>query len=145
MFTVKPEIIKVDWKSFQCLDENGVDRDRILTDHTEQEYTKNGYGFYRSDIASLNHATSVAEYNYILGKMQDYTAQNPDNSKKSVKQMIVEINPRFVQTPAELDIAAEYVGQYAQDLIDKALRQRAEMEAKKAAESAPVEPSVTTT
>lgn len=110
------------------------------------DFEINAYGFFRSDIASLNAATSLQEYQLILSRLQSYEANNPDNSKKSVEQIVRETLPWRAQSPSEIRQVAEYVGNMRADQLEEA-RQRAEARKAQSAESdspapAPAVPSV---
>lgn len=99
-------------------------------------YDRNAFGFSRNDIASLNAAQSLQEYQLILSRLQEYEAQNPDNSKKSISQIIDSVIPYRAQTPSEINAVAEV---YARDLEDRleARQLRAErLAAAKAAKAA---------
>lgn len=108
------------------------------------DFEINAYGFFRSDIASLNAATSLQEYQLILSRLQSYEANNPDNSKKSTEQIIRETLPWRAQSPSEIRQVAEYVGNMRSEQLEDA-RQRAEVRKAKSAQPVspvPAEPSV---
>lgn len=109
-----------DLMSFVPLSDDGVDKQRILTVPNVQDYNYNAQGFLINDITALNNATSVQEYNYLVNRMVEYRAQNPDNSGKSVRDMICEINPRFTQTPAELERACAFVSSHLESKLEAA-------------------------
>lgn len=121
MFTdMTLKVYEPDLQSFVPLSDDGVDKQRILTVPNVQDYGYNAQGFLINDITALNNATSVQEYNYLVNRMVEYRAQNPDNSAKSVRDMICEINPRFTQTPAELERACLYVSSHIDSKIEAA-------------------------
>lgn len=97
------------------------------------DFEINAYGFFRSDIASLNAATSMQEYQLILSRLQSYQANNPDNSKKSVEQIVRETLPWRAQSPSEIRQVAEYVG----NLRAEQLEQERERAASRQARTAP--------
>lgn len=118
MFTDMKLMVEVpDMASFVPLSDDGVDKQRILSVPNVQDYGYNAQGFLINDITALNNATSVQEYNYLINRMVEYRANNPDNSSKSVRDMICEINPRFTQTPAELERACLYVSSHIESKI----------------------------
>lgn len=83
------------------------------------DFEINSYGFFRSDIASLNAATSMQEYQLILSRLQSYQANNPDNSKKSVEQIVRETLPWRAQSPSEIRQVAEYVGNMRAEQLEQ--------------------------
>lgn len=83
------------------------------------DFEINAYGFFRSDIASLNAATSMQEYQLILSRLQSYQANNPDNSKKSVEQIVRETLPWRAQSPSEIRQVAEYVGNMRAEQLEQ--------------------------
>lgn len=105
------------------------------------DFEINAYGFFRSDIASLNAATSLQEYQLILSRLQSYQANNPDNSKKSVEQIVREILPWRAQSPSEIRQIAEYVGNMRAEQLEQE-RERAAVRQQKTAPAPSVEPSV---
>lgn len=108
------------------------------------DFEINAFGFFRSDIASLNAATSLQEYQLILSRLQSYQAKNPDNSKKSIEQIVRETLPWRAQSPSEIRQVAEYIGNMRAEQLEDA-RQRAKNKDAVVAgspSSAPAEPSV---
>lgn len=114
------------------------------------DFEINAYGFFRSDIASLNAATSLQEYQLILSRLQSYEANNPDNSKKSIEQIVRETLPWRAQSPSEIRQVAEYVGtmraeQLEQERERAVARQRKSVSSPSAPAAEPSISPVTTT
>lgn len=132
---------------FRNLSCDGVDLDIIDTSYVDKEYNKNAYGFYMSDIASLNNATSQQEYQMILNRLVERSINEPSSSSKSVSDMIMEINPRYSQTPAELERAALFVGAHLERKIAEARASQLAEQARQAevTPASPAEPSVNVT
>lgn len=108
------------------------------------DFEINAYGFFRSDIASLNAATSMQEYQLILSRLQSYQANNPDNSKKSVEQIVRETLPWRAQSPSEIRQVAEYVGNMRAEQLEQERERAASRQARTAPSSSDsiAEPSV---
>lgn len=108
------------------------------------DFEINAYGFFRSDIASLNAATSMQEYQLILSRLQSYQANNPDNSKKSVEQIVRETLPWRAQSPSEIRQVAEYIGNIYAEQLDQERERAASRQARTAPSSSDsiAEPSV---
>lgn len=114
-----------------------------------EDFAENAFGWPLNDIAALNGAKSLQEYELIASRMQEYQANNPDTSKMSVNDLIAAIEPRTFQTPAEVARFAEFYGRNLQDKVDaivESKRQAAAAAAQKAAQaSTPPPVTVTTT
>lgn len=114
-------------------------------------YEINAAGFHRSDIARLNAAQSLQEYQLLLTRLQAYQANNPDNSKISTEKLIRGIMPWRAQTPSEVSDMADRLGRDLQADLDEQVRDLEEKQAVEAAKTGvnvtPVDPaaSVTTT
>lgn len=104
------------------------------------DFEINAYGFFRSDIASLNAATSLQEYQLILSRLQSYQANNPDNSKKSVEQIVRDTLPWRAQTPSEIRQVADYVGNLRVEQLEQE-RERALSREQKTPSTSSVQPS----
>lgn len=88
------------------------------------EFAVNCCGWPLTDIAALNGAKSVQEYELLLSQMSEYIAQNPDNSKLSIADIIA-CTPSFrLQAPAEVERAATYIGQHWQSKLDGMVEQK---------------------
>lgn len=88
------------------------------------EFQVNAFGFPLTDIAALNGAKTVQEYEVLLSQMSEYVAQNPDNSKLSM-QDIIACTPSFrMQTPAEVERAAMFIGMHWQQKYDTMVDQK---------------------
>lgn len=61
-----------------------------------------------NDITLLARATSQREYDMILSRLQEVRINQPDNSKKSDKQIVSEIMPSWVQSPSEIERFMDY-------------------------------------
>lgn len=68
-----------------------------------QEFNLGLNGLPASDITLLARAQSIKEYELILSRLQEVRTKNPNNKGKSDKQIIGEMMPSWVQTPAEID------------------------------------------
>lgn len=117
MFTKKCNITP--WVDSPVLSEDGVDIQKINVQGVNEDFQYNSFGFPLNDIAALNGAKSLQEYQAIVARLQQYQADNPDTSKLSVKDMIANIMPRSFQTPAEIERAAAYIGEHYQDKWDE--------------------------
>ena len=117
MFTHKAIITP--WVDSPVLSEDGVDVQKIRVQGVNEDFQFNAFGFPLNDIAALNGAKSLQEYQAIVSRLQQYQADNPDTSKLSVKDMISNIMPRSFQTPAEIERAASYIGEFYQDKWDE--------------------------
>lgn len=96
---------------YQLRDENGELVKRAIDQFYAQEFCIGPNGFPESDITLLMRATTQKEYEMIAARLQEIKKTNPDNSKKSDKQIISEIWPRGFQTPSEIDSFMEYFNQ----------------------------------
>lgn len=86
------------------LDCDGNDPLQIYIDQfPSQDFNRGANGLPASDITLLSRATSSREYEMILARLKEVQLQQPDNSKKTNKQIISEIMPSWVQTPSEID------------------------------------------
>lgn len=61
-----------------------------------------------NDITLLSRATSQREYDMILSRLTEVRVNQPDNSKKSDKQIVSEIMPSWVQSPSEIERFMDY-------------------------------------
>ena len=100
--------IKRNW--MRVLDDNSKlpVYDKPIDQFPSQEFNKGSNGWPANDITLLARATSQKEYEMILARMQEIKIDQPDNSKKSDKQIVSEIMPSWVQSPAEIDRFMEY-------------------------------------
>lgn len=64
-------------------------------------------GLPASDLTLLSRASSKADYELILSRLQEIKSENI-NKDKSDKQIISEMMPAWVQTPAQIDRFVEY-------------------------------------
>lgn len=114
--------------------DDGVPSRKIRLQNATEDFELNAFGFPLNDIAALNGAKSIQEYNAIVSKLNEYVANNPDNSKMSVKDLIATVSPRSFQTPSELDRAAQWIGSHWQNKLDTLVSAKHAVAAKKAAE-----------
>lgn len=85
-------------------DSDGNDPYEIYIDQfPSQDFNRGANGFPANDLTLLSRATSSREYEMILARLKEVQLQQPDNSKKTNKQIISEIMPSWVQTPSEID------------------------------------------
>lgn len=61
-----------------------------------------------NDITLLSRATSQREFDMVLSRLQEVRINQPDNSKKSDKQIVSEIMPSWVQSPSEIERFMDY-------------------------------------
>lgn len=99
------------------------------------EFQVNAFGFPLTDIAALNGAKTVQEYEVLLSQMSEYVAQNPDNSKLSMQDIIASTPSFRMQTPAEVERAAMFIGRHWQQKYDTVVEQKRAALAAKAAEA----------
>lgn len=107
MFTISNPLVNEPDFSFKSDDGLQVG---VKVSRKVEEFELNDSGFPMNDIAALNGAKSVQEYQILLQKIQMYQAENPDTSSLTVEQLINTVQPRFAQTPAEIVQAAEFIG-----------------------------------
>lgn len=99
------------------------------------EFQVNAFGFPLTDIAALNGAKTVQEYEVLLSQMSEYVAQNPDNSKLSMQDIIASTPSFRMQAPAEVERAAMFIGRHWQNKYDTMVDQKRAALAAKAAQS----------
>lgn len=61
-----------------------------------------------NDITLLSRATSQREFDMVLSRLNEIRLNQPDNSKKSDKQIVSEIMPSWVQSPSEIERFMDY-------------------------------------
>lgn len=61
-----------------------------------------------NDITLLSRATSQREFDLVLSRLNEIRLNQPDNSKKSDKQIVSEIMPSWVQSPSEIERFMDY-------------------------------------
>ena len=66
-------------------------------------------GLPASDITLLARATSQKEFELVLSRLREIRVSQPDNSKKSDRQIALEIMPSWVQTPSEVSNFIDYM------------------------------------
>lgn len=125
--------------------EDGIPSRKIRVQNATEDFELNAFGFPLNEIAALNGAKSIQEYNAIVSKLNEYVANNPDNSKMSVKDLIATVSPRSFQTPSELDRAAQWIGSHWQNKVDNIVLAKQAAVAKKAAEKQAEEAAKTVT
>ena len=124
-------IISAEWPDRPVLSKDGEDLQAIKVQGVTEDFQYNAFGFPLNDIAALNGAKSLQEYNMILQRLQTYAADNPDYSNLTTKDLIETIVPRSFQTPAELSRAAEWIGRRIDDNFNSKV---SEIRAKRQAE-----------
>lgn len=113
------------------------------SDNLVPEFELNDFGFPLNDMAALVRAQSLEEYNMIVQRLQHYEAQNPDNSKKSVADILRGIMPREMQTPFEIyRVATQYGSRLQEEINNRVLAAQMKQQESPAPASAP---AVTTT
>ena len=145
-------IVSEKWPDRPVLSKDGVDLQAIKVQGVTEDFQYNAFGFPLNDIAALNGAKSLQEYNMILQRLQTYAADNPNYSNLTTKELIDTIVPRSFQTPAELSRAAEWIGRRMDDdfnakVSELRAKRQAEIEAaaaKQIADAPKVEVSTTT-
>lgn len=120
------------------LSEDGRDLDTPVSQSDCPDFLFNSYGFPLNEIAALERAQNVQEANLLLERIQNYVANNPDNSRLSLSDMIKSVSPRSAQCPSEVARAAEYISAHWQDKVDSAI---SAAQARRAAAQAEVQQS----
>jgi hypothetical protein len=138
------------WIDCPVLSKDGVDLQAIKVQGVTEDFQFNAYGFPLNDIAALNGAKSLQEYNMILQRLQTYAADNPDYSNLTTKELIETIVPRSFQTPAELSRAADWIGRRMDDdfnakVSEIRVKRQAEIDAAAAKKLAAAPPKVEVT
>lgn len=83
---------------------HGSDVNRVPIDQfNSQSFNIGSNGLPANDITLLMRAQNVREYEVILNRLQEVRVKNPNNKGKTDKQIIGEMMPSWVQTPAEID------------------------------------------
>lgn len=105
MFTTKKKIAKYE----PLTDSKGHLRGHVAIDQFNAQECNIGFnGFPANDITLLSRASSENEYNLIISRLQEIQLDNPDNSNKTDKQIILDIMPSWIQSPSEIDKFMDY-------------------------------------
>lgn len=118
------------------------ERDCVVVDQTrsKRDYA-NEAGFIANDIYLINKATTQQEFELLAARLQEIGVKQVDNSKKSDKDLILDIMPAWVQTPSEVARFADYFNAVhpvdKRDLDSDSIPVKDEIPL----ESAPVEPA----
>ena len=139
MFTIATIISS--WTDKKVLTKDKEDKQAIKVQGVTEEFQFNAYGFPMNDIAALNGAKSLQEYNMILQRLQQYQADNPDTSNLTPRELLDSVVPRSFQTPAEIERAATWIG----ERMDEHYRAKVEELRAKAEEGTKVSAPASTT
>lgn len=82
----------------------------IVDGFANQEFAVSSKGWILSDIALLQRASSQKELDFALSRLREVGVINQTNEGKSVNEILSDVLPRYVQTPAELQ---RYVSFYS--------------------------------
>ena len=74
----------------------------VVDGFADQDFARSSKGWILSDIALLQRAATQQELDYALSRLREVAFVSADNSGKTVQEILSDILPRFVQTPAEL-------------------------------------------
>lgn len=85
--------------------------------YPSQEFNCNRAGWTSNDLSLLERASTLAESERILARLQSIRANNPSNAGKSDADLIREIKPAWVQTPSEIDKFMRYQASYIESKI----------------------------
>ena len=86
------------------LDEHGNRRFvRPIDQFNSQSFNVGFNGLPANDITLLARAQSLKEYEVILSRLQEVKSSGVNNKGKTDKQIIGEMMPSWVQSPAEID------------------------------------------
>lgn len=114
---------------------------RAFDDFSEAGFSVNQFGTIRSDFSDLINSQDMLAFQRAYQRVQEIRANEPDNSHKTIDEIIREIRPRWVQSPTQLLawedwLAKNKVDEYQRQL-DEARREQAErVEAEAAAAAA---------
>ena len=122
MFSIKEKTTP--WVDSPVLTVDGVDRQLMKVDCAGQDYELNAYGFPLSDIVALKQVSTLQEYELVAKRMESYIAENPDNSKLTVGQIMERVSPWSMQTPSEIDSVAQSYGFKISDKVSDMLAAR---------------------
>lgn len=106
----------------QLCDNNGNVMYKLPIDqYPAQEFNRNKGGWTANDLTLLERSQTLAETELILSRLQQERANNPDNSGKSDREIILETCPAWCQTPSEIDRFVRLASTRIQEKIESRL------------------------
>lgn len=90
--------------------------------YDSQEFNLNDAGWVRNDISQLARAQSKAEFDMLLSRLVEIKNSGGLPDDMSVDDAINSIRPRWCQSPAELELFAEWTNSDIMSKLDEAYR-----------------------
>lgn len=119
------------YHDFSVFGKNYVDNNRVRVElidkekrmpvdqYCAQEFVKSSHGWPMSDLALLAKAQTQQEFDLAVARLRELNLTGPSNEGKTVRQILDDVLPRWVQTPAELQQYAKfYYSSYGQNDSD---------------------------
>lgn len=76
--------------------------------YCSQDFAKSSHGWPMSDLALLAKAQTQQEFDLAVSRLRELNIPSQNNEGKTVRQILDDVVPRWVQTPAELQQYAKY-------------------------------------
>lgn len=96
--------------------ENVDSRYRLPVDQfSSQDFAISKHGWPLSDLALLSKAQSQKEFELAVSRLRELGLKGVDNSGKTVAQVLGDVLPSWVKTPAELQRYASYYSSFGDD------------------------------
>lgn len=81
---------------------------KVVDGYGGQDFARNSHGWPMNDLALLQKANTQQELDLALSRLREVGVLKNNNEGKSVRQVLDDVLPRYVQTPAEISRYAEY-------------------------------------
>lgn len=111
----------------KCIDSN----QRLVVDGVgDQSFAKNSHGWIMNDLSLLVNANTKQDIDFAMSRLREIGLPGTNNEGKTVREVLDNIIPRYVQTPSELSRYAEFYSSFGDnsrfDNKDQSVKQQSD-------------------